>query len=65
MRSSVQETTKQTWLELINESVHTSGDIDIGDIETVSRVFIIVKRGCIRYIITIFLLAKYKDGMET
>ena len=36
---------KSGWLDLINESVHTSDDIDIGDIEAVSRDFIVVKRG--------------------
>jgi hypothetical protein len=33
------------WVDLINESVHTSDDIDIGgDIEAVSRDFIVVKQ---------------------
>lgn len=45
MKPSVEETTKQTWTELINESVHTSYDVDIGDIEAVNRDFIIVKIG--------------------
>jgi hypothetical protein len=34
-----------TWVDLINESVHTSDDVDIGDIDAVSRDFIVVKRG--------------------
>ncbi len=34
-----------SWVDLINESVHTSDDIDIGDIEAVSRDFVVVKRG--------------------
>jgi hypothetical protein len=55
MKSSAQETTKQTWTELINGSVYTSDDVNIGDIEASSRVFIVVKRGFVRYIITIFL----------
>jgi hypothetical protein len=33
------------WVDLIDESVHTSDDQDIGDIEAVSRDFIVVKRG--------------------
>lgn len=33
------------WVELLNESVHTSDDQDIGDIEAVNRQFIVVKRG--------------------
>ena len=36
---------KTDWMSLINESVHTSDDMDIGDIDAVSRDFIVVKRG--------------------
>ena len=36
---------KKDWIDLINESVHSSDDIDIGDIDAVSRNFIVVKRG--------------------
>ena len=36
---------KKMWIELINESVHTSDDIDIGDIDAVSRDFVVIKRG--------------------
>ena len=36
---------RRSWIDLINESVHTSDDIDIGDIDAVSRDFIVVKRG--------------------
>jgi hypothetical protein len=39
------EEKKITWIDLINESVHTSDDVDIGDIDAVSRDFIVVKRG--------------------
>jgi hypothetical protein len=35
------------WTELVNKSVHTADDIDIGDIEAVSRNFIVIKRGFI------------------
>jgi hypothetical protein len=38
---------KTNWVDLINESVHTSNDVDIGDIEAVSRDFVVVKRGFI------------------
>ncbi len=31
------------WIELIDESVHTSDDIDIRDIEAVNKTLIIVK----------------------
>ena len=36
---------KKGWIDLINESVHTSDDVDIGDIDAVSRDFVVVKRG--------------------
>lgn len=34
-----------TWAELLNESVHTSDDQDIGDVEAVNREFVVIKRG--------------------
>jgi hypothetical protein len=33
------------WIDLIDEPVHTTDNIDIGDIDAVSRDFIVVKRG--------------------
>src|SRR5919202_3346587 len=36
---------KTDWMNLINESVHTTDDVDIGDIDALSRDFIVVKRG--------------------
>lgn len=38
---------KQDWISLLNESVHTSDDVDIGDVYGISRNFVIVKRGFI------------------
>jgi hypothetical protein len=35
------------WVDLLNESVHTSDDQDIGDIEAINREFVVVKRGFI------------------
>jgi hypothetical protein len=35
----------KTWFSIINESVHTSDDIDIGDIEAINRNFVVIKRG--------------------
>jgi hypothetical protein len=46
---------KTGWIDLIDEPVHTTDDIDIGDIEAVSRDFIVVKRVLWMYIITIYL----------
>ena len=34
-----------SWVDLVNESVHMSDDIDIGDIDAVSHDFVVVKRG--------------------
>ncbi len=44
MASSKQPKNKE-WTDLINESVHTNDDIDIGDINAVNKYFIVVKRG--------------------
>src|SRR5215213_9467073 len=44
------------WTDIINESVHTSDDQDIGDVEAVNRDFTVVKRGFVnvhRYYIPI------------
>lgn len=38
---------KANWIDLINESVHTSDEVDIGHINAVSQDFIVVKRGLI------------------
>lgn len=43
--STNEETTKKTWIGLIDESVHTSDDEDIGDIDAVNQDFVVVKRG--------------------
>ena len=45
LTSSSDDTAKLTWTNLIDESVHTSDDIDIGDIDAVNRDFVVVKRG--------------------
>jgi hypothetical protein len=39
---------KVAWIDLIDESVHTSDDVDIGDIDAVSRDFLVVKRGFLK-----------------
>lgn len=36
---------KKEWTSLIDESVHTYDDVDIGDVYAISRNFIVVKRG--------------------
>ncbi len=38
------------WTDIINESVHTSDNQDIGDVEAVSRNFVVVKRGLVNNI---------------
>jgi hypothetical protein len=37
-----------SWTDLIHESVHTSDDEDLGDIEAVSRNFVVVRKGLAR-----------------
>jgi len=44
-RSSNNE--KKGWIDLLNESVHTTDDVDIGDIYAVSKNFVVVMRGLI------------------
>lgn len=39
---------KSNYIGLINESVHTSDDEDIGDIYAMNKFFIVVKRGFVR-----------------
>lgn len=46
--SSPSVPSKIAWIDLIDESVHTSDDVDIGDIDAVSRDFIVVKRGFLK-----------------
>jgi hypothetical protein len=36
---------KKSWIDIIDESVHTRDDVDIGDIDAVNRDFLVVKRG--------------------
>jgi hypothetical protein len=36
---------KKKWEDMIDQSVHTTDDVDIGDIDALSRDFIVVKRG--------------------
>jgi hypothetical protein len=45
MASSENSPMKGKWIDLINESVHTGDDVDIGDIDAVNIDFIVVKRG--------------------
>lgn len=42
-----QSTERLGFIDLINESVHTSDDVDIGDIDAVNNHFIVVKRGLV------------------
>ncbi|HEY6535917.1 MAG TPA: hypothetical protein VIY08_09025 [Candidatus Nitrosocosmicus sp.] len=45
--NSSEKISNKTWPDLINESVHTKDDVDIGDIYAVNRDFIVVKRGLV------------------
>lgn len=49
---SMRESTKSTRMDVTNESVHTSDDVDIGDIEAINRDFLVVKKRihqCVHY----------------
>jgi hypothetical protein len=51
------------WSDLINESVHTSDDIDIGDIYAVSRNFVVVMRGFV-YVHYYYIPIKKIEGWD-
>jgi hypothetical protein len=53
---------RSSWTDLISESVHTSDDQDIGDVEAVSRNFIVVKKDLSMSIGTTFLFTGLKVG---
>ena len=59
---SIAESTKSTWMDVTNESAHTSDDVDIGDIEAINRDFIVVKKESSTCITTTFLLLGSKGG---
>jgi hypothetical protein len=40
MSSPAEKTDRKTWIGLIDESVRSSDDVDIGDIDAVSRDFV-------------------------
>jgi hypothetical protein len=42
---SISSEDKKEWISLIDESVHTYNDIDIGDVYAISRNFVVIKRG--------------------
>ena len=50
------------WTDLINESVHTNDDPDIGNIEAVSRNFIVVKKDLSTSLGTTYLFTGLKTG---
>jgi hypothetical protein len=37
----------RTWFSMINESVHTSNDQDVGDVYAVNSFFLVIKRGIV------------------
>ncbi len=52
------------WIDLINESVHTSDDVDIGDLEAVNKNFVVVKRGFVNIHYYYIPQSKVKDRMD-
>jgi hypothetical protein len=64
--TSSKETKNKTWPDLINESVHTNDDRDIGDIYAVNKDFIVVKQGFINihyYYIPIIHVEGWDDNV--
>lgn len=60
------ESIKDHWKDLLNESVHTRDDIDIGDIEAINKNFLIVKRGFVnihRYYIPLHQVEGWGDNV--
>ncbi len=54
--SSARQSSKASWMDITNESVHTSDDKDIGDIEAISKDLIVAKQGLVnvhRYFIPV------------
>jgi hypothetical protein len=45
---------RKTAMDLIQESVHTSDDVDIGDIEAINKEMIVVKRGIKKYTLLLY-----------
>ncbi len=66
MTSSVDtQSDRKTAMDLIYESVHTSDDVDIGNIEAISKEMIVVKRVSKIYTVTISQSVRWKDGIRT
>ncbi len=54
--TSISQSSKSSWMDITNESVHRSDDKDIGDIEAISKDLIVVKQGLVnvrRYFIPV------------
>lgn len=61
--SSVSESSKASWMDITNESVHTSDDQDIGDIEAINKDLIVVKQGLVN-IHRYFIPASKVEGWD-
>ncbi|AFU60270.1 zinc finger C2H2 domain-containing protein [Candidatus Nitrososphaera gargensis Ga9.2] len=55
---------KIEWPDILNESVHTSDDVDIGDIYALSRDFVVVKRGIIHKIHYYYIPINKVEGWD-
>lgn len=63
MSSVENKSSNVVWIDLLNESVHTSDDVDIGDIDAVSKDFVVVKRGFVN-IHFYYIPMKYVEGWD-
>lgn len=55
---------KMTWSDVLNESVHTSDDEDIGDVYAFSHDFVVVKRGLINKIHYYYIPVNKVEGWD-
>ncbi len=63
MHNSEKDPSAYIWTDLVNESVHTSDDKDIGDIDAMNENFIVVKRGFVN-IHYYYIPMKYVEGWD-
>lgn len=55
---------KMDWPDMLNESVHTSDDVDIGDVYAFSRDFVVIKRGIINKIHYYYIPINKVEGWD-
>lgn len=54
---------KLNYIGLVNESVHTSDDVDIGDVYAINKYFVVIKKGFINVHFYYIPLENVEGGM--